>query len=180
MNIVQERELLKKRLKNKKQRDSFVSAYTDETIPFQIRALREQHDRQWTQKELASRTGMKQERISAIENPNYCSYSLRTLKQLSSALDVALVVRFVSFGELAEWKLNLSSKSLEVPSFDKDPYFLKEREEEATISDTTRFKEIMPPSTSDEVVRLIDHKLKTISSTTNTIPARKLARGMFA
>jgi transcriptional regulator with XRE-family HTH domain len=123
VNISDEREILKKRLRDKEHRDAFVSAYTDETIPFQIRALREQEDRRWTQEELASRAGMKQERISTVENPNYGSYSLRILKQLASAFDVALVVRFIPFSELAEWKLNLSSKSLEVPSFDEEDYF---------------------------------------------------------
>ena len=133
MNIDRDKEDIKKRLQNKERRDAFVSAYTDETIPFQIRALREQVSRKWTQEDLALRAGMKQERISALENPNYGSYSLRTLKQLASAFDVALIVRFVSFGDLAEWKLNLSSESLEVPSFDKDPYF-NEQQDDVTLS----------------------------------------------
>ena len=128
MNISDEREILKKRLMNKKHRNAFVSAYIDETIPFQIRALREQDERGWTQEELASHANMKQERISTLENPNYASYSLRILKQLAAAFDVALIVRFVPFGELAEWKLNLSSKSLEVPSFNNDRYFQAKKE----------------------------------------------------
>jgi len=123
VNINQEREILKKRLRNKEHRNAFVSAFIDETIPFQVRALRDQQDRQWTQEKLAFQARMKQERISTLENPNYGSYSLRTLKQLASAFDVALVVRFIPFSELAEWKLNLSHKSLEVPSFDQEDYF---------------------------------------------------------
>ena len=129
IEIDQEKENLGKRLSNKENRDAFVSAYTDQTIPFQIRAMREQKERQWTQEYLAQLTGMKQERISALENPNYGRYSLRILKQLASAFDVALIVRFVPFSELAEWKLNLSSNSLKVLSFEQEDYF-KEKPED--------------------------------------------------
>ena len=132
MTIDQERDELKQRLRSSKERrDAFVSAYVDETIPFQIRALRDQQNRRWTQQELAERAGMKQERISTLENPNYGSYSLRILKQLAAAFDVALIVRFVPFSELAEWKLYLSSDSLQVPSFEQENYFKETKSEVA-------------------------------------------------
>lgn len=134
MSIDQEKEELKQRLKDKECRDAFVSAYVDETIPFQIRALREQESRKWTQEDLATRTGMKQERISTLENPNYGSYSLRILKQLAVAFDVALLVRFVPFSDLAEWKLHLSSGSLEVQSFDQEDYFKEKPSDESDTS----------------------------------------------
>ncbi len=131
MTINRERKNLIQRLKSSKERrDAFVSAYVDEIIPFQIRALREQSDRKWTQQELAEKAGMKQERISTLENPNYGSYSLRILKQIASAFDVALMVRFIPFSELAEWKLHLSSASLEVPSCDQEDYFKDKPENE--------------------------------------------------
>jgi len=125
VTIDQRQELIRKLL-NKEYRDSFVSAYIDQGIPFQIRALRLQ--RKWKQEDLAQRAKMKQARISAIENPNYQSFSLRTLKQLASAFDIGLVVRFVPFSDLVKWDLNLSAESLEVISFDEDAYF-KETEE---------------------------------------------------
>ena len=123
MNTNHEREALKKRLMNKKNREAFVSACVDQTISFQIKALRLTEERNWTQKELALRTGMKQERISVCENPNYGRFSLQTLKQLASAFDVALIVRFAPFSELVEWESNLSTESLEVKNFDKEDYF---------------------------------------------------------
>ena len=134
MNTDQEREALKQRLKDKECRDAFVSAYVDETIPFQIRALRDQESRKWTQQDLANRAGMKQERISTLENPNYGSYSLRILKQLAATFDVALMVRFVPFSDLAEWKLHLSSDSLEVQSFDQEDYFKEKPSDESDTS----------------------------------------------
>jgi len=128
VNTNREREAIKKRLMNKKHRDAFVSACVDQTIPFQIRALRLAEERNWTQKELASRAGMKQERISVCENPNYGRFSLQTLKQIAAAFDVALIVRLAPLSELVEWETNLSPESLEVENFDKEEYF-KEREE---------------------------------------------------
>lgn len=127
MNTNHEREVLKKRLKNKRNREAFVSACVDQTIPFQIKALRLADDRNWTQQELASRAGMKQERISLCENPNYGKFSLQTLKQLAATFDVALIVRLAPFSEVVEWELSLSPESLEVENFDKEEYF-KEKE----------------------------------------------------
>ena len=127
MNISHEREALKQRLLNSKEhRKAFVSACVDHTIPFQIRALRLGKERNWTQEELAHHAGMKQEAISRCENPNYGSFSLRTLKQLAAAFDVALIVRFSPFSELVEWETNISAESLEVPSFDEEEDYFKE------------------------------------------------------
>jgi transcriptional regulator with XRE-family HTH domain len=160
--ITNERELLKKRLKDKEHRDAFVSAYTDETIPFQIRAMREQKDRNWTQEDLATRAGMKQERISTLENPNYGSYSLRILKQLATAFDVALMVRFVPFSELAEWKLNLSSESLEVQSFDQEDYFKDKTENEVGTNLLEQYYSIKVSTQSDEEQKLLPFIKKSI------------------
>lgn len=110
-------------LKDREYREAFVAAYVDESIPFQIRAMRSQKSRRWSQKDLAEKAGMKQARISLLENPNHKNCSIRILKQLAAAFDVALVVRFVPFSELAEWTLHLSSGSLEVPSFNDEEYF---------------------------------------------------------
>jgi transcriptional regulator with XRE-family HTH domain len=154
----QEREALKKRLKNRKHREAFVSTYTDQTIPFQIRALRLSKQRNWTQEQLALEAGMKQERISALENPNYGQFSLKTLKQLASAFDVALIVRFAPFGELAEWTINLSSESLEVPSFKQDRYFQKIKEEKTISADREEY--VIPSireASSRVVLSMKDH-----------------------
>jgi transcriptional regulator with XRE-family HTH domain len=114
-------------LKNKEYRDAFVSAHIDTGIPFQLRALREQ--RGLTQKELAERSGMKQERISAIENPNYKNaFTLSTLKRLASAFDIALIVRFAPISQLVDWELKISPESLQAVSFNEDPYFSETEE----------------------------------------------------
>src|SRR5262249_31523322 len=66
-------------------------------IAQQIRALREQ--RGWTQATLAGKAQMKQSRISTLEDPNYSSWSVTTLKRLARAFDVALAVEFRAYGK---------------------------------------------------------------------------------
>ena len=167
----QERETLKNRLKSKEHREAFVSAYVDQTIPFQIRALRLSKQRNWTQEKLAAEAGMKQERISALENPNYGQFSLKTLKQLASAFGVALIVRFASFGELAEWEINLSSESLEVPSFKQDPYF---QEQKGNIDITTtleqQYTKILPEALSGAIPTKDCFTRETVRAHTENIP----------
>jgi len=121
MNIVKRKEKLISKLKNKEYRDAFLAELITTGIPFQIKILREQ--RNWTQKELGDRVNMAQETISRLEDPNYGKLNLNTLKRLTSAFDVGLMVRFVPFSELVNWEINLSLESLEVSSFDEESYF---------------------------------------------------------
>lgn len=160
MSKIERKKNLINRLENKEYRDAFVSEHIDTGIPFQIRALRNQ--RQWTQQDLAHHSGMKQTRISLIEDLNYSSFSLTTLKKLASAFDVGLVVRFVSISELVEWEFNLSPESLKAFSFDQDPYFKDEIQEKSFVislcpqtasisyADTTEKGAVAQPSRIDD------------------------------
>ncbi|MCX5888215.1 MAG: helix-turn-helix transcriptional regulator [Deltaproteobacteria bacterium] len=122
MNTIRSRDELTKELQDREIRDFYVSDHINIGIPLQVRALRKQ--RGWTQNKLAQLTGMKQERISAIENPNYKhKFTLSILMKLASAFDVALIVRFAPISELVKWELALSPERLEAVSFDEDPYF---------------------------------------------------------
>jgi transcriptional regulator with XRE-family HTH domain len=106
------------KLQDKEYRDAFVSSNINTGLAFQIRDLREQKD--WSQKELGRRIGRKpgqeQPGVSRMESPGH-RFNLETLKKLASAFDVALVVRFVPFSELAAWVQNLGPDSLRVRSF---------------------------------------------------------------
>lgn len=134
------KEKLIAKLKNKEYRDAFVSEHISTGIPFQMRALREQEERKWSQKELGKRAGMLQERISVLEDPDYGKFNIATLKKIASAFDIGLVVRFVPFSELAEWELNLSPESLNVPSFNEEIYFQeKDLSEVTAISDKSQY-----------------------------------------
>ncbi len=116
--ITTKREQVVKSLEDKEYRDAFVAENISTGIALQIRAMR--MARGWSQEELARRAGKKQEVISKLENPDYGSYTLKTLKDLASAFDVALTVEFAPFSELVDRFVNVSREDLEVPSFDHD------------------------------------------------------------
>ena len=105
-------------LQDKEYRRAFADENVGVGLAFQISLMRE--DRGWTQDELARRSGKAQESISQLENPNYGKFTLSTLKKLARAFDVALLVRFVPFGDLAEWTVDLNSKRLTPPSYEEE------------------------------------------------------------
>jgi transcriptional regulator with XRE-family HTH domain len=121
MNTIQHKKRLLAELVDKEYRDAYVSSGVDVGIAFQIRALRKQTSRNWSQAELAQQADMKQERISALENPSNVP-NIKTLKRLASAFDVGLIIRFVPFSELVNWETNLSPTSLKVLSFDQEAF----------------------------------------------------------
>ena len=106
-------------LRDKEYRHHFASAGIRRGLAEQIREMR--LDRGWTQADLARASGKVQETISQLENPNYGSYTLKTLQRLGEAFDVALIVRFAPFSQLADWIAGLSPQDLAVPDFDHDP-----------------------------------------------------------
>ena len=106
------------KFKNKAYRHAFVASHLANNISAQIFSTREA--RGWTQQQLAEASGMAQARISVMENSAYENFSLSTLKRLATALDVALIVRFVPFSELADYATNADSDRLVVPEFKKD------------------------------------------------------------
>ena len=74
---------------------AYVDDFSNMFIAAQIKALRDQ--RGWTQKELAEFSGMKQERVSALEDVNYEAWTAKTLKKLAQAFDLTLKISFEKF-----------------------------------------------------------------------------------
>jgi transcriptional regulator with XRE-family HTH domain len=120
MNTYKRKKRLIDELKEKDYRDAYTASSVDVGVAFQIKALREQ--KKWNQTRLAEEANMKQERISVLENPSR-SPNLSTLKKIANAFDVGLAVRFVPFSDLVKHEISLSSESLNVLSYDQDPYF---------------------------------------------------------
>jgi transcriptional regulator with XRE-family HTH domain len=113
------RQQLIESLKDKESRDFYVESFIRNGLAFQIRAIREA--RGWTQGELGERAGgVKQETVSQLEDPNYGNFTLRTLRRLAAAFDVALSVRFEPFSRLVDYISDLSPESLAVPGFEAD------------------------------------------------------------
>lgn len=102
-------------LRDKEYRESFVASEISIGLPFQIRSLRKSRD--LTQPELAEMAGMSQPRISEIETPGARNLSLDTLLRIAAAFDVALQVRFVSFGKLVGDSGSIDLNNFHVPAF---------------------------------------------------------------
>jgi hypothetical protein len=58
--------------------------------------------------------------ISRAEDPDYGNLTINTISRIASGFDVAFIVKFVPFSELDRWFLDLSEKSVEVPSFEEE------------------------------------------------------------
>lgn len=104
--------------KGKQHRAAFVASQISISIPFQVRALRKQ--RGWDQKRLAAEANMLQPRVSTIETPGKGDLNLDTLKRLAAAFDVALVVHFAPFSELARWSDQFSPDEFAVIGFQEE------------------------------------------------------------
>jgi len=125
---------LVKKIKNSFKSEVYRHAYVDEylnlSIATQIKVLREQ--RKWGQNDLAEKVGMKQPRISVMENVNYSSWSINTLRKLAKAFNLTLRVSFESFGSRVNDIAQFSRETLMRSSFEDDPVFA-EKEEEAVL-----------------------------------------------
>ena len=107
-----------KSLALKPKREAYVRAHVQHGLAHQIRMLREH--RGWTQAELADKCGMRQPRISALEDPDFENVEISTLQRLAFAFDVALSVRFVPFSEIAQRASNLDSSDFNVKDYATD------------------------------------------------------------
>jgi transcriptional regulator with XRE-family HTH domain len=112
---------LREEFKDKETRHVYCDEFLNSSIATQIKVLREQ--RGLTQRELAERAGMRQERISVLEDVNYSSWTINVLRRLAEAFDLTLTVKFESFGEKLFSIEDMSRETLEKPSFDEDPVF---------------------------------------------------------
>lgn len=130
MSFVSRNSLTTKLIANKKYRDAYVLEHVKNGIPSQIRALREQ--REWKQSELGERAGKQQHGIARLEDPRIGhKLSIKTLLELASAFDVALLVKFVPFSRLVKEYEDVSPDALSAESV-SDEEEVKRLEEWAT------------------------------------------------
>lgn len=112
------REQIVSSLGTKEAREAFVDARMQVRLPAQIREMR--LSRCWRQDELGERAKMRQGLISRYEKMGYDGFTLRTLRTLAAAFDVALKVQFVPFSELVGDASQPETHGLDVPSFADD------------------------------------------------------------
>jgi transcriptional regulator with XRE-family HTH domain len=127
-------------------RYAYDEEFANTLMATQIKVLRENHDPPLTQKQLAERAGMKQSRISELENVSYSAWSISTLRRLARALGVRLVFKLESWGELLPEIETFGSATLERPSFENDPAFKLE------VASVTTDR---PPSVSPALQRML-------------------------
>jgi len=83
-----------------------MEAAIEQGVAWQIKINRK--FRYMSQKELATAIGTQQSAVSRLEDPEYGAQSLETLLAVAKAFDCALLVKFISYSELAKGSENLS------------------------------------------------------------------------
>ncbi len=128
---------LTRSFRDREYRHVYAESFTNTLIAAQLKANREM--RKLSQEQLAELAGMKQSRISAIENVNYESWSVRTLRRIARTFDLVLVIKFESFGNVVREMESFDRSSLERPSFQDDPDFKVSSERTTTPGNVVAF-----------------------------------------
>jgi hypothetical protein len=84
---------LAKKLRKKDYRDGYVASHAKTFLAHQITALRGDK----SQAEFGEVLNKPQPVVSRLQNPHYGKYTLQTLLDVASKLDIALIVRFVDY-----------------------------------------------------------------------------------
>ncbi len=142
------RDRLVKALQDEDYRYAYDEEFANSRMATQIKVIREQREGM-TQARLAEMSGMRQSRISALENVDYSAWSISTLRRLARSLGVRLSFKFESWGELLSEVETFSREGLQRSDFEQDSAF---GELEPTIAANPRLGEFKPhQSQGDEI-----------------------------
>jgi transcriptional regulator with XRE-family HTH domain len=163
-------ERLKKELHNEDYRYAYDEEFSNSRMATQIKVLREQQELK--QSELAELAGMKQSRISELENVNYNSWSISTLRRLARALGVRLSFAFESWGELLPEADTFGRRAFERPRFEKDPTFQAGKSEMASVMSRT----VAPSASQQTSLRIVSGTTSGVTQTSFAFDRPQLAR----
>jgi len=115
------REDLREIFKDEDTRYAYAEGHLNASIAAQIKSLRGE----MSQEDLAAKIGTKQSGVSRLENGNYSSWKVETLRKLARAFGVRLRINFEEFGtlipEIEDFKKNLAPRKFEDdPAFNTD------------------------------------------------------------
>jgi transcriptional regulator with XRE-family HTH domain len=133
-------ERLKRDFQDEEARYAYVEDFLNSHIAIQLKGLREL--RQLSQEQLAARFGTKQSGISRLENVNYSSWKVETLRKLARALGVRLRISFEEFGTLIE-EIDDLGNAIKRREFKDDPVFSKQREAETKAAQSAPFQRLV-------------------------------------
>lgn len=138
---------LLERFRDHEYRHGYIDEFTDSYIATQIKVLREQ--RGMTQADVAAQLGVRQSQLSRWENVANKAWQVRTLKRLAEVFDVALVVRFETFGAMLPHIGTFGRVALERASFDDDPVFSRQQRKAGLTVSTTVATEVVEDADGD-------------------------------
>ncbi len=118
-------ESLRVELRDPEYSEGYAESFLNSYIATQIKVIREQ--RKMKQADLAREVGTTQTAISRIENVNYSSWNINTLKKLARAFRVRLMVSFETYGTLPNEVLKFTQESLQRAEREKDPGLLEHK-----------------------------------------------------
>ncbi len=127
---------LKDAFKDPETRFMYAEGITNAFVSEQIKRLREA--RGLSQEQLASIVGTKQSGISRLQNRDYSSWKVETLRKLARAFGVRLRISFEEFGTLAEDLSDFQNSRLVPNKFEDDPVFASSSIEDGTAANIAK------------------------------------------
>jgi len=107
-------------------RDAYLEAQVRTWIAYQIRALRKKA--RLSQTEMAERLRKPQSVVSRLEDENYGRLSVTTLLEVAKAMDVSLLIQFVSYPDFLDRTQDKSERAMQPDTIHESAEILRRRE----------------------------------------------------
>jgi hypothetical protein len=102
------------KFRNKAYRDAYVASHTRRFLARQMRKFRGDK----SQAQFGEMIDKRQTVVSRLEDANYGKWTLQTLFEVASKLDVAVIVRFVDFSIFLKLTGDMSDEASRPPAYD--------------------------------------------------------------